>query len=67
MTLRVDYATLGDIEDHADWCEAVLVANSNNCLTIPMPNSKVRSLNLATSVAIVLYEAIRQVAEARTQ
>jgi hypothetical protein len=25
MTLRVDYATLGDIQDHADWCEAVLI------------------------------------------
>ena len=30
------------------------------CLTIPMPNSRVRSLNLSTSVGIVLYEAIRQ-------
>jgi tRNA (cytidine/uridine-2'-O-)-methyltransferase len=30
------------------------------CLTIPMPNPKVRSLNLATSVGIVLYEALRQ-------
>lgn len=29
------------------------------CLTIPMPNKNVRSLNLATSVGIVLYEAIR--------
>jgi len=25
LTLRVDYATLGDIEDHADWCDAVLL------------------------------------------
>ena len=25
MTLRVDFATLGDIQDHADWCEAVLI------------------------------------------
>jgi hypothetical protein len=25
MTLRVDYATLADIQDHADWCEAVLI------------------------------------------
>jgi tRNA(Leu) C34 or U34 (ribose-2'-O)-methylase TrmL len=26
-----------------------------------MPNPKIRSLNLATSVGIVLYEALRQV------
>ncbi len=38
----------------------VLNANRDLCLTIPMPNPKVRSLNLATSVAIVLYEALRQ-------
>ncbi|MEZ5346689.1 MAG: tRNA (cytidine(34)-2'-O)-methyltransferase [Pyrinomonadaceae bacterium] len=31
------------------------------CLTIPMPNKNVRSLNLATSVGIVLYEAIRSI------
>ncbi|HEX8071266.1 MAG TPA: tRNA (cytidine(34)-2'-O)-methyltransferase [Pyrinomonadaceae bacterium] len=31
-----------------------------NCVTIPMPNPNVRSLNLATSVAVVLYEALRQ-------
>jgi len=40
--------------------EELLRANSSNCITIPMPNSRVRSLNLATSVAIVLYEALRQ-------
>jgi len=40
--------------------EEVLRANAGRCLTIPMPNPKVRSLNLATSVAIVLYEALRQ-------
>lgn len=40
--------------------EAVLTANSDRCLTIPMPNKNVRSLNLATSVGIVLYEALRQ-------
>lgn len=40
--------------------EELLKANWDNCLTIPMPNSNVRSLNLATSVAIVLYEALRQ-------
>lgn len=41
--------------------QAVLDANWDRCLTIPMPNQKVRSLNLATSVGIVLYEALRQV------
>ncbi len=40
--------------------EQVLSDNSDRCLTIPMPNENVRSLNLATSVGIVLYEAIRQ-------
>ena len=40
--------------------EDLLIANPENCLTIPMANPNVRSLNLATSVGIVLYEAIRQ-------
>jgi tRNA (cytidine/uridine-2'-O-)-methyltransferase len=40
--------------------EELLRANWGHCLTIPMPNPRVRSLNLATSVAIVLYEALRQ-------
>jgi len=35
--------------------------NWPNCLRIPMANSRVRSLNLATSVAMVLGEALRQV------
>ncbi|HKP71793.1 MAG TPA: tRNA (cytidine(34)-2'-O)-methyltransferase [Pyrinomonadaceae bacterium] len=40
--------------------EELLRANWPNCVTIPMLNPNVRSLNLATSVAIVLYEALRQ-------
>jgi tRNA (cytidine/uridine-2'-O-)-methyltransferase len=40
--------------------ENLLHQNRERCLTIPMPNKNVRSLNLATSVAIVLYEALRQ-------
>ncbi len=40
---------------------ALLSSNADHCLTIPMQNKNVRSLNLATSVGIVLYEAIRQV------
>ena len=39
----------------------LLAANEANCLTIPMANPNVRSLNLANSVGIVLYEAIRQI------
>ena len=40
--------------------EELLRENWDRCLTIPMPNREVRSLNLATSVGIVLYEALRQ-------
>lgn len=40
--------------------EQVLRSNWEQCLTIPMFNSKVRSLNLANSVAIAVYEALRQ-------
>ncbi len=41
--------------------EDLLQANWERALTIPMPNENVRSLNLATSVGIVLYEALRQI------
>ena len=41
---------------------SVLDENPETCLTIPMLNQNVRSLNLATSVAIVLFEALRQLA-----
>ena len=41
--------------------EDLLKANWERCLTIPMGNKNVRSLNLATSVGIVLYEALRQI------
>lgn len=40
--------------------EELLQANWDNCLKIPMLNSQVRSLNLATAVAMVLGEALRQ-------
>ena len=33
---------------------------SDRLITIPMANKNIRSLNLANSVSIVLYEAIRQ-------
>lgn len=39
----------------------ILNTHRDNCLMIPMPNDRVRSLNLATSAGIVLYEALRQV------
>jgi tRNA (cytidine/uridine-2'-O-)-methyltransferase len=42
--------------------EELLRANWERCLTIPMPNQNVRSLNLATAASIVLFEAIRQIA-----
>ena len=41
---------------------SLLDMNKDRCLTIPMTNRSVRSLNLATSVGIVLYEALRQTA-----
>lgn len=40
--------------------EETLRSNWDRCLTIPMLNPNVRSLNLATVVGIVLYEALRQ-------
>jgi tRNA (cytidine/uridine-2'-O-)-methyltransferase len=40
--------------------EELLRQNWDNCLRIPICNPKVRSLNLATAVGIVLYEALRQ-------
>lgn len=39
--------------------EELLVANRENCIRIPMLDD-IRSLNLSNSVAIVLYEALRQ-------
>ena len=40
--------------------EKLLQSNRKRSLTIPMSEKRARSLNLATSVGIVLYEAIRQ-------
>ena len=39
--------------------EEILVNNQETCVRIPM-NPQIRSLNLSNSVAIVLYEALRQ-------
>lgn len=41
--------------------ERLLKENAGRCITIPM-QSQTRSLNLATAVGIVLYEAMRQAA-----
>src|SRR5262249_15507087 len=38
----------------------VLARHADRAVVIPMPTGKVRSLNLATAVGIVLYEALRQ-------
>ncbi len=40
--------------------EWLFKANPQACATIPMPNPKVRSLNLATSVGIVMYHMLAQ-------
>jgi tRNA (cytidine/uridine-2'-O-)-methyltransferase len=40
--------------------EPLLKGNAQNCLTIPM-TQETRSLNLATAVAIVLFEGMRQI------
>ena len=39
--------------------EEILVEHEENCIRIPMLPA-IRSLNLSNSVAIVLYEALRQ-------
>ena len=40
--------------------EWLLKANPSRCATIPMKNSRARSLNLATSVGIVMYHMLAQ-------
>ncbi|WP_334195947.1 tRNA (cytidine(34)-2'-O)-methyltransferase [Muricomes intestini] len=39
--------------------EEILVKNKENCVRVPMVGD-IRSLNLANSVSIILYEALRQ-------
>ncbi len=41
--------------------ESLLRENAEACLTIPISSPHVRSLNLATAAAIVLFEALRQI------
>ena len=46
--------------DEANFLAEVLERHVDRTHCIPMPTGKVRSLNLATAVGIVLYEALRQ-------
>jgi tRNA (cytidine/uridine-2'-O-)-methyltransferase len=57
---RGDYLVFG--RETRGLPESLLAANGAQCLTIPM-QPETRSLNLATSVGIVLYEAVRQNAQ----
>ena len=41
--------------------EDLLTANADSCVTLPMRNPGVRSLNLSTSAGIGVYEALRQI------
>ena len=52
-----DYIMFG--KESAGIPEEILVENREACIRIPM-NPNIRSLNLSNSVAIVLYEALRQ-------
>jgi len=52
-----DYIMFG--KESAGIPEEILVENEETCIRIPMLE-EIRSLNLSNSVAIVLYEALRQ-------
>ena len=52
-----DYILFG--KESAGIPEELLVENEENCIRIPMV-SDIRSLNLSNSVAVILYEALRQ-------
>ena len=52
-----DYIMFG--KESAGIPEEILAANPECCILIPMLD-EIRSLNLANSVAVVLYEALRQ-------
>lgn len=53
-----DFLIFGREKEGID--QKLLDKNKDKILTIPMTNKTDRSLNLANSVAIVLYEALRQ-------
>lgn len=52
-----DYIMFG--KESAGIPEEILIDHEENCIRIPMLD-EIRSLNLSNSVAIVLYEALRQ-------
>lgn len=54
-----DYLVFG--RETAGLPAALLEENADRTITIPMFHPQARSLNLATAVAVVLYEAVRQV------
>jgi len=53
-----DYLVFGN--ESQGLADNLLRANPGNVLGIPIQTTYVRSLNLATAVAVVLYEALRQ-------
>jgi len=53
-----DFLVFGREEDGLP--EDLLLKHAQSTLSIPLYSKKVRSLNLANSVSIVLYEALRQ-------
>ncbi len=55
---RGDYLVFG--KETAGLPKELIEANKEWALTIPIYNRNIRSLNLSTSVGIVLYEALRQ-------
>lgn len=52
-----DYIMFG--KESAGIPEEILIEHEENCIRIPM-SPDIRSLNLSNSVAVVLYEALRQ-------
>ena len=58
---KIYYATTKALKTYTDvqYEEEILMEHKDNCVRIPMIN-EIRSLNLSNSVAIVLYEALRQ-------
>lgn len=53
-----DYLVFGRETKGLD--EDLIRKHKDNAITIPMTSGSTRSLNLATSIGIVLYEAVRQ-------
>lgn len=59
-----DHALVFGCETKGLGKDFINACNSEQLLSIPIDQSKVRSLNLSNAVSIVLFEAIRQVAAA---